>query len=146
MKCNDAGIALIQEFEGLSLKPYVCPAGVYTIGYGHTGGVSAQSGSITKDDAVELLKQDLRKAENAVTMLVKEDINENQFSSLCCFVFNLGMGALRGSSLLRLINSGDLKDAADHFLPWNKIKTANGYVVSDGLVRRRKAERELFLS
>src|SRR4028119_1870405 len=86
---NQKGLALIKEFEGCQLEAYLCPAGVWTIGYGHT--LSAAPGmSIDESKAEALLKEDLRKAEEAVDRLVTVPINDNQFSALVSFVFNIG--------------------------------------------------------
>lgn len=141
MRTSPKGIALIKEFEGLRLGAYLCSAGVLTIGYGHTGGVSAGD-RITEQQAEQYLQDDLKKFENGVLRLVRVSLNQNQFDALVCFAFNLGVGSLGKSTLLRKINALDFAGAADEFVRWNK---AGGQELP-GLTRRRIAESELFLS
>lgn len=145
-KTATKGIELIKEFEGLRTTAYKCPAGVWTIGYGHTGAVDGKpitSGmKITAAKATELLRGDLAKFEAAVNSYVKATLTQNMFDALVSFSFNVGAGALKTSTLLRKLNAGDYDGAADEFLKWNKA----GGVVLNGLVRRRKAERTLFLN
>lgn len=132
---------LIKSFEGLELEAYLCPADIWTIGYGHTGNVK-EGDSITKAEADELLDKDLQTFRNGVKRLVKVPLNENQFGALVSFAYNLGLGSLQNSTLLKLLNAGDYDGAADQFLRWNKSK---GKVLT-GLVRRREAERAVFLT
>lgn len=141
MKINEAGINLIKSFESLRLTSYLCPAKVWTIGYGHTGKDIKKGMMITEDQANEYLKNDLVYFENIVSKSVKVDINENQFSALVSFVFNVGEGAFLASTLLKLLNDGNYNGAAQQFLRWNKSKGK----VLPGLTRRRKEEVELFL-
>ena len=140
MKINDAGLKIIHTFEGCRLQSYLCPAHVITIGYGHTGlykGKPLTLGmKITQQEADELLKQDIVKYENYVNSL-HLNLNENQFSALVSFCFNCGPGCL--NSLCKGRNN---KQIADALLLYNK---ANGKAL-EGLTRRRKAERELFLT
>ena len=133
-------IPLIKEFEGCKLKAYKCPADVWTIGYGHTDGVK-EGDEITQQEADRLLADDVNSFTTGVHRLVTSDINRNQLGALVSFAFNLGLGNLRHSTLLRLVNKGDFVGAADQFGRWNK---ANGVVLT-GLVRRREAEKQLFL-
>ena len=139
MKTSPKGISLIKEFEGLSLDAYLCSAGVLTIGYGHTGGVQ-KGDKITAKKAEELLQDDLKKFENGVLRLVRVPLNQNQFDALVSFAFNLGVGNLGKSTLLRKLNDRDFKGAAAEFVRWNK---AGGRELA-GLTRRRNAEAELF--
>ena len=111
------GLDLIKQFEGLKLESYVCPAGKLTIGYGHTIGVKLGQ-KITKEQAEELVKQDYDSACRDVRNLVKVPINENQLGALASFVFNLGKNALMGSTLLRMLNTGNYRDAAMEFEKW----------------------------
>lgn len=134
MKTNQKGIDLIKSFEGCSLVAYKCPANVWTIGYGHTQGVS-EGMSISQKQADELLKEDLAKYEKYVED-TKLELNENQFSALVSFVYNCGNGNLK-----TLVKNRTLPEIAEAMLLYRK---ANG-VVLNGLVRRRKAEIELFL-
>lgn len=138
MKINEAGLQLIREFEGLRLVAYRCSAGVLTIGYGHTIGVR-EGDKITEAQANDMLLSDLTHAEKAVNNLCPP-LNENQFSALVSFVFNLGSMSLATSTLLRKIKEGKMDEAAENFGKW---VFAGGKVV-EGLKRRRKAERELF--
>ena len=137
MKTQNADI--IKHHEGLVLHAYLCPAGVPTIGYGHTGGVS-MGDVITEKKADELLKKDLRSAEYAVNKYVNVDLNQNQFDALVSFVFNLGAGNFKSSTLLRKLNFSDYDGAASEFKRWNK---AGGRVLA-GLTKRRLAEEKLF--
>lgn len=139
-KTNSAAIKLIKESEGLRLKAYLCPAGVWTIGYGCTEGVRRDM-VITELQAEQLFKKELNKFEIAVTNLVKVPLAENQFSALVSFTYNVGMEALRNSTLLKLLNQGNYLKAADEFPRWNKA----GGKVLPGLVTRRAKERALFL-
>ena len=140
MKTSSNGIDLIKKYEGCRLTAYKCPAGVYTIGYGHTKGVK-KGVKITQIQAEAYLKQDLVVYENAVSKYVKVPINQNQFDALVSFSFNCGTGALKTSTLLDKLNKKDYKGAASEFLRWNK---SNGKVLK-GLTNRRKEEQELFL-
>lgn len=145
-KTSDKGIELIKGFEGCSLSAYKCPAGVWTIGYGHTGKVDGKAISsgmrITQAKAVQLLREDLASFEAAVNAAVKALITQNMFDALVSFAYNCGAGALRNSTLLKKLNAGDYSGAADEFQKWNK----SGGKVLNGLVRRREAERKLFLN
>lgn len=132
---------LVKEFEGCILQAYKDPIGVWTIGYGHTHGVS-QGQQITQDKADQLLVEDLTSVGNEVDHLVVVSLNQNQFDALVSFTFNVGGTNLAKSTLLKKLNAGDVPGAADEFDRWvyaNQIKF-------DGLVRRREAEKALFLS
>ena len=132
---------LIKSFEGLELEAYLCPAGIWTIGYGHTGNVQ-KGQKITKQEADELLDVDLSVFRKGVRNLVKVPLNSNQFGALVSFAYNVGLGNLRSSTLLKMLNAGDYNGAADQLLRWNK---SNGKVIR-GLARRREAERAVFLT
>ena len=135
---------LIKNFEGCKLEAYPDPAThgePITIGVGHTGGVKLGD-VITQEQADEYLVSDVSHAANAVNQMVDENMTQGQFDALCSFAFNLGIGNLKNSTLLKKLNSGDIQGAADQFLVWNK---AAGKVMA-GLTRRREAERTLFLS
>lgn len=140
MKVNQDGINLIKKFEGCRLTAYKCPAGVWTIGYGHASGVK-EGMTITQEQAEEYLKQDLEKFEKGVDDCVKVGINQNQFNALVSFAYNCGIGALQTSTLLKKLNKCDFEGTANEFLRWNK---SNGAVLP-GLTNRRVAEREMFL-
>lgn len=144
MPINNNGTNLIKKFEGLKLNAYICPAGVPTIGYGHTKDVELGM-EITEEEADELLREDLEWACKAVDELVTAPITANQFAALVSFVFNVGKTNFKMSTLLKRLNEGHVQIAADELLRWNKITVKGKKVVSNGLARRRKAERELFL-
>lgn len=142
---SNRGILLVKEFEGLETTAYPDPGNLltgepWTIGYGHTGGVR-KGDTCTEEQATEWLRQDLKAAEGAVKHLVDVVLSQNQFDALVSFVFNCGAAAFGGSTLLRLLNQGSYVDAADQFPRWNR--GASGPL--PGLVRRRSAERALFL-
>lgn len=135
------GLGLIKEFEGLRLKAYLCSAKVWTIGYGHTKGVK-QGDTCTQAEADAFLVADVKWVLTAVERCVQVPLTQGQRAAMNSFVFNCGATALRTSTLLRKLNAGDYKGAADEFPRWNK---AGGNVIK-GLVRRRAAERKVFLS
>ena len=140
MNLSDSGLALIQRFEGLQLTAYVCPAGKWTIGYGCTTDV-APGMRITQAEAEQRLKEDLQGAENCVNhSLPGVHLTQGEFDALVSFVFNLGCGAFRGSTLYKLLLAGDMDAAAGEFPKWCHA----GKTVLPGLVARRAAERELF--
>lgn len=140
MKISDKGLALIKSFEGFSALAYLCPAGVWTVGYGHTKGVT-QSSHCTLPAAEALIREDVAFAEGAVTNSVVVKLTQGQFDALVSFVFNLGVGTFRKSTLLRLLNKKDYAGAADEFDRW----IFAGGKKQKGLVARRSAERALFL-
>lgn len=141
MKISQKGIDLIKRFEGCRLEAYKCPAGVWTIGYGHTNGVK-EGMKITQQEAEKLLKQDLVVYENIVLESVTTALNQPIFDALVSFTYNLGGGNLKSSTLLKLLNDRDYYGASKEFEKWNK---ASGKVLV-GLVKRREAERNLFNS
>ena len=130
---------LIKEFEGLRLTAYTCPAGVWTIGYGHTKGVK-RGMKIDQAQADRLLDIDLIDVARSIRQLVKVYINDNQAQALVSFVFNIGSGAFEKSTLLRKINNRDFLAASLEFRKWVYAKGTK----LPGLIRRRKAEKELF--
>ena len=141
MRTSQIGIDLIKKWEGLRLKAYLCPAGVPTIGYGHTGDVK-KGDIVTPKGAEELLRADLRRFEEGVSRLVRVKLNQGQFDALVSFSYNLGLGALSRSTLLKRVNKGDYYYAANEFLKWTR---AGGKILK-GLVARRKEERDLFIT
>lgn len=140
---NPPGIKLTEEWEGLFLMAYRDIAGVLTIGYGHTGGVY-KGQVITRLQAEQLLTIDLAAAAAEVEARAPQ-ATDNQFDAMASFVFNVGIGGFRGSTLLRLFKSGDIQGAADQFLRWDKAHVDGELVVVQGLLNRRRAERALFL-
>ena len=142
MRTNRRGIALIQEFESCRLRAYLCPAGVWTIGFGATGPDVYQGLVWTQEQADARFYEDLQRFEREVESLLTFEPTSNEFSALVSFAYNVGVNALAKSTLLRKFNSGDTAGAANEFLRWNK---ANGVPLA-GLTRRRETERDLFLS
>ncbi|MDE1901656.1 MAG: lysozyme [Alphaproteobacteria bacterium] len=138
-RINDDGIDLIKSFEGLHLTPYLCPGKIWTIGYGHTRTVRAGM-RITPAEAEQLLDEDLRLFERAVTRLAAVPLSDNQFSALVCFTFNVGIANLESSTLLKLLNRGWYEQVPAQLMRWNR---ANGEVFG-GLARRRAAEARLW--
>ena len=142
MTTSALGIALIRQFEGLRTCAYLDAAGIWTIGYGHTGDEVRSGARIDAAQADALLRQDLGKAEETVRSLVTQALAQASFDALVSFVFNVGASAFAGSTLLRRLNAGDVEGAAAEFERW---QYAGGRVLP-GLLRRRIAERTLFLS
>lgn len=140
---NPAGLALIQQAEGLRLSAYRDVAGVWTIGYGHTGGVF-KGDMITADQAVGLLYQDLAKFEAWVSARTTAPTS-NQFSAMVSLCFNIGEQAFLHSSVRRLHNEGDFSGAAEAFLLWDKAHVDGVLVTVSGLLDRRHREYDLYL-
>jgi len=140
MKTSAAGLALIEQFEGLRLTAYQDGAGVWTIGYGHTQGLK-EGDTCTQEQAAAWLASDVAEAEAEVNGLVKVPLNQNQFDALVSFAFNLGGQALESSTLLRELNAGSYALAAAQFPRWDMVAGQP----SAGLQGRRAAEQELFL-
>ena len=141
MNISENGLKLIKNFEGCRLKAYKCPAGIWTIGYGHTGRDVKEGLIITQAQAEHYLKNDVIIHSANVSRLVKVPINQNQFDALVSFEYNVGYGNFAASTMLKLINQNKFNDAAQQFDRWvfaNKIKL-------QGLVKRRSAEKNLFL-
>lgn len=135
----DAAKPLIREFEGLRLKAYRCPAGVWTIGYGHTSEV--REGQEIDEVAAELLLDaDLKFFAVQMAPLIKVPVTEGQAGAMLSFAFNVGVGSFRRSTLLRLLNDGKPLNAAYEFKKW----THGGGRELPGLVRRREAEAAMF--
>jgi lysozyme len=149
MQTSPEGIALIKKFEGCRLTAYPDPGtggSPWTIGYGWTlpvDGKPVRPGmTIDQATADRLLKTGLVSYENDILKIVKVKLTQGQFDALVSFAYNVGSRALSTSTLLKKLNAGDIKGAADEFLRWNK----SGGKVMAGLTNRRKAERTLFLS
>jgi len=139
------GLDLIKKFEGLRLEAYLCPAGIPTIGYGHTEGVKLGQ-KITEAQANRMLADDYLKFESDISHYIKVPVKENQLDALVSFAFNLGVAALRNSTLLKKLNLMDYTGAAAEFDKWVYAKDpkTGARVVLSGLKRRRAAERSLF--
>lgn len=141
MKTSSDGIELVKLSEGFRALPYLCPGGKPTIGYGHTAGVTMAHQPITEGQGEALLRDDLAAFEAGVARLVKVPLTQGQFDALVSFSFNVGLGALRRSTLLYKLNLGLYDQAAEQFLRWNK---ASGKPLR-GLTLRRQSERNMFL-
>jgi len=144
---NEAGMELIKHYEGWRESVYLCSAARPTIGYGSTwdrygNAITLDHSNITKKQGEYLLQREVRHSETAIRRLIKAELTENMFSSLCSFIYNVGSGNFQKSTLRMKLNRGQYESAADEFPKWRK---AGGRVVK-GLVRRRKQERELFLA
>lgn len=144
MKTSQAGIDLIHSFEQLRLKAYPDPGSKdgkpYTVGWGSTGSDIGPGTVWTKEKADQRFASDLRKFEQAVSLLVKVPLAQYQFDALVSFTYNLGIGSLKSSTLLKMLNEGDYSNAGLQLLRWTK----NDGVEMAGLVRRRKAELKMF--
>lgn len=139
MTTSKTGLALIAAHEELKLKAYLCPAGVPTIGYGHTKGVR-MGDTITPDQADKFLREDLADAEKAVNAQGLK-INQNQYDALVSFTFNVGVGNFGKSTLLKKVKANaDDPAIRNEFARWNK----GGGKVLPGLTRRRKEEADLY--
>ena len=145
-RIDQSGIDIITHFEGFRDKPYLCPAKVPTIGYGTTRyfngvKVSLSDLPITREKGIEYLMNDVRAFELAVDAMAVDTLNQNQFNALVSFAYNLGSNALRTSTLLKRVNANPNDPMiAGQFMRWIY---ADGRML-DGLVRRRKAESELY--
>ncbi|RZG79680.1 lysozyme [Acinetobacter venetianus] len=145
MTISSVGIQLITSFEDLRLKAYDDGVGVWTIGYGTTiypNGVAVKkSDSCTLEQAKSFFQHDLRRFQTAVNDVVSVPLSQNQFDALVSLAYNIGTNAFKTSTLVKYLNALDYKAAADEFPKWNR----GGGKVLKGLVRRREAERALFL-
>lgn len=153
---NDRAVALIQHFEGLhrirsdgKIEAYLDVAGVWTIGFGHTGlqhkdGTVYPGRVITEAKADQLFRYDMEQFEARVSAFVKVPLNDDEYGALVAFDFNTG--GLKNSTLLRKLNAGDRAGAANEFLKWDKATVNGRKVPIRGLTRRRHSERRLFLS
>ncbi len=145
MKVNAEGYALLKKFEGCVLKAYKCPAGVWTIGFGNTfyeDGTKVKEGDvITQQRADELAKYIVEQFATSIRAMIKQPLNENQFSACVSLAYNIGTGGFKKSSVLRKLNVNPTDPTiADSFRLWNK----GGGVILKGLVRRREAEIALY--
>lgn len=141
MNClSPRGLDLIQAFEGFSPTPYRCPAGVPTIGYGHVIGADESFDTLSEEQALDLLRQDVQEAESAVCRLIHVPLASHQFDALVSFTFNVGAGALQRSTLRRQVNREEHDTVPSEFLRWVHA----GPHILPGLVRRRQAEAQLY--
>ncbi|RYU91005.1 lysozyme [Mucilaginibacter terrigena] len=153
MTLSKRGIAIIKNFEGLRLNAYQDIAGVWTIGYGstmHNNGrpIKPNDKLANEAQAELLLKSTLTNYVNTLNTVATVHLSQNQFDALVSFIFNVGTGAAKSSTLLKRLNTGDYRGAADQFLVWNKITDpyTGKKTASKTLTQRREQERALFLS
>lgn len=147
MNVNQRTIDLIKEFEGCKLTAYQDIVGVWTIGYGITEGAGvgikpSKGMTITQEQAEDLLRRAVDKFATRVDELITANVNANEFGACVSLAYNIGPNAFAKSTVLRELNAGRKDAAAAAFQMWNKA----GGVVSKGLVRRREAEKQLFLT
>tara|TARA_R100000234_G_scaffold11357_1_gene6337 strand:- start:1349 stop:1786 length:438 start_codon:yes stop_codon:yes gene_type:complete len=139
MNISKEGLSLIKKFEGCELEAYLCPAGVWTIGYGHTKDVK-EGDKINKEEADYLLQEEMIEYESYINDFVEVPLNQNQFDSLCSWVYNLGPTNLKNSTMLKVLNEEKYADVPQEIKRWNKA----GGEVLDGLIKRREAEAKMF--
>jgi len=144
MKASQSAIELIKHYEGCKLEAYICPAGILTIGYGHTGKDVTKGKIITADQAEKLLIADLAKYDAEIARYVKVELNQSQYDALVSFVYNLGARALATSTLLRKLNAREFDAVPREFLKWDKAKVNGEFKALPGLTKRRKSEAALF--
>jgi len=147
MRVNEAALTIIKSFEGFSSDPYLDPIGIPTIGFGsiwtiNGDRISMDHPCVNKEQATKLLQREVRHVEAAIRRLIKAELTENMFSAVASLAYNIGTGNLQRSTLRIKLNRGRYLDAADEFPKWRK---AGGRVLK-GLVRRRIAERNLFIN
>lgn len=144
MKISEKGLDLIKRYEGLKLKAYKCPAGVWTVGYGHTRGVTSTT-SITEEIAERLLKEDLAPVEKLLNGL-KINFKQGQFDALCSWIFNLGSGNFNSSTLKKKIVAGAPdREIVAEIKKWDKATVNGKKVTLAGLTKRRAEEAAFFL-
>lgn len=151
MKTSTRGIDLIKQFEGFKDYVYICPAGKPTIGYGHVidsklVALTKASPPITREKAEQLLKDDVKEAEDAINSSVKVSLTQGQFDALLSLIYNWGVYNFKISNGLRKLNAGDYQGAAEEFFSKEKGIVKIKKVFSPGLYRRRQAEEALWLS
>lgn len=146
MKASGNAIALIKHFEGLRLKAYQDVRGVWTIGWGHTGDDIEGPRVITRSEAERLLVDDLTYHERKLFKFLLKKPQQHEFDAMLSWMFNVGDGAAQKSTLIRMYNLGQTKEASAEFLRWNKIRRGGKIQAVAGLTARRQVERELFLT
>lgn len=151
MKISTQGLELIKRFESFRADWYQCSARVWTIGYGHAEHaaegrpadkvlVAGYTAPLTEEEAEDLLRLDLARYETTVEGVVETEISHHQFDALVSLTYNIGVGAFRRSTLLERLNEGDHEAVAKELLKWKYVDGS----VSEGLLRRRKAELALY--
>jgi lysozyme len=135
----DQAIQIIKRFEGIRHRPYLCPAGKLTIGWGSTQGVKPGM-EITNEQAEEMLRQEVLELESELNLCVTVKLKNHERAALLSLSHNIGITRFRASTLLKKLNSGDKKGASDEFLKWVHVQGKR----LPGLVRRRAVEKDLF--
>jgi lysozyme len=146
MKAGRDAFTLIKAFEGLRLKAYQDVQGIWTIGYGHTGGDIEGPMVITRGDAERYLMDDVAFVERKLFRMLLRKPLQHEFDAMLSWCFNIGYGAAQKSTLIKLYNLGQVREAAGEFLRWNKIRRGGKVQPVQGLTLRRQSERELFVS
>lgn len=147
MEASELAYRLIKHYEKLHLVGYKCPKGVWTIGWGSTGRVNGPE-RITSSQAHEWLLQDVGNSELALKLMLITDVKQCEFDAMVSWIFNIGAGAARKSTLIRMQNlRHPRKEVAAEFLRWNVITLPDGTKKRlKGLTARREAERQLYLT
>lgn len=144
MRTGETGLNLIKGYEGLRMSAHYAPSEQWTVGYGHTS--TARHGmAVTEGDAERLLREDVKPIESLLADTVRAPLNQNEHDALVSLIFNIGEESWRKSTVLRKLNSGDKLAAAQAFEMWTKARVSGELVTLDGLMRRRAAEKSLFL-
>ncbi len=144
MKTGETGLNLIKAYEGLRMTAQYTPSEEWAVGYGHRS--TARHGmSVTEGDAVRLLKEDVKPLEQILSENVRAPLNQNEHDALISLIYNIGEENFKRSTVLRKLNAGDKLGAAEAIEKWTKAKIDGELVTLDGLVRRRAAEKSLFL-
>lgn len=141
MEISKKGLKFLKSLEGCSLTSYLCPAGILTIGYGHTGVEVHADMGITEKEAEDFLLKDLEKFEEKISSLLKVEVKQREFDSMVCLAFNIGLKAFENSTVLKRINEkAKKKDIISAWILWDKITVNGEKQVSKGLMNRRFKE------
>lgn len=143
MEFSNNGIDILEKLEGFSAVPYRDVAGNLTVGYGTE---TTSNETITEDTALDLLVAKTNTIVDSINSMVTVPLNQNQFDALVIFAYNVGIGALQRSTLLKLVNAQMFINASDQFLAWDHVHIHGQSFVNKGLENRRKAEQALFLT
>lgn len=144
MKLSDSGVALLESEESFSATPYQDEAGIWTIGYGHKIKPGEQFTTISREQAQTILEQDVAEAEATIRKLVRVPLTQSQFDALTSFVYNVGVAAFAGSTMLKMLNAKNYAGASTEFARWRYIHKNGVLVASSGLSDRRAREQQLF--
>jgi len=138
------GLEFIAKWEGCVLRPYRCPAGVWTVGIGHVVRANEHFDEITREEAIALLSCDLAIVDRAIAKKINVALGQNQHDAIASWAFNVGVGPLANSGVSRALNSGDWDGVRARLLDWSKMRVREELVTNRGLYLRRVAESELF--